>query len=268
MRRRSEATDGGGSAPATEKLVKGAFLECACGLRQSASIVLKTGKCVRCSAPMSAPEGTPETFSANVAADHAAKNGFHVPLGERAETRVAAEPEGEDWVTSDAGKSKVAGKAPGKPVPTPEQGQTPDEFGPDPFGPSAGPGEKTNLLAPEVRSGSVPGPVREVPSISPAGFSFVRVFPSFVREYPSGAPMSGEEVLVTWPEEIIKLAEFCTVRVGPFSVGVKLREGEDRGVTMRGLYGELVVMAEAERDRKIESFRRILQRELPVGRTR
>jgi hypothetical protein len=63
-----------------------------------------------------------------------------------------------------------------------------------------------------------------------------------------------ETVRYEWGEEAIQLAQYCTVRVGPFASTTNVREGESREAALERLGASVTAFADAERARKVRSF--------------
>lgn len=64
----------------------------------------------------------------------------------------------------------------------------------------------------------------------------------------------GEVVSVTWGQETIRIAEYVSCVVGPFSSDTKVRAGETRSDAVRRVNVQLTAVAEAERVRKVKSM--------------
>lgn len=66
--------------------------------------------------------------------------------------------------------------------------------------------------------------------------------------------VTADGVRYEWAEEALQLADFCTVRVGPFSATTSVRAGETPESALQRLKDKVDAFAERERARKITSF--------------
>lgn len=65
---------------------------------------------------------------------------------------------------------------------------------------------------------------------------------------------AGEEVTVTWAEEMIQVVSFCHYRHGPFSATSRIRPGETRALACARVYAELADFAESSRIDKHNAY--------------
>ncbi len=270
MRRRSEAAvpeataavPGGTSAGIT-MLVCG---ETSCGLKQSASMVLRTGKCIRCGKPMTAPAGTPATKTGDYAAEQVAKLDATRPLG----TRKTPPDDPDPWgLTPDAldpveSMDLANGEPPVSPLQaTADADQAKAFYEEDPFEavlpPAAAPPAAPQVPTPtRTRSQAKSPPAgAQAPPQAPPPDPGIRSAGPTQALMPSGGE---DEVSVTWAEEAIQLAQFCTFRVGPFSASRRVPAGMTASEVARAINDELTAFAEAERARKIASYSAELKR--------
>lgn len=73
-------------------------------------------------------------------------------------------------------------------------------------------------------------------------------------EAPAGQRGEAQSVMVTWGEEMYRVADFCNYRVGPFSAVVTPRPGETIARAAGRVMAELEEFASVERERKREAF--------------
>jgi hypothetical protein len=248
-------------SPVSGKVIR--YFTCTCGLKQSDDIVAQNkGACLRCLKPIDLGKpsevqpirtATPGILSTrpaehtdvafNELADALVKKGYIVSL-----TGVAAwTPEqrslAREWA---AGKSFVE--------PTflkdhrgrrlSEEDKTAMKSGLHASpGPEAGP-DPLNL------SGKPPpldleGHAKRLGTMTKSG-----EFPVTIVNNSGPAP----KVVYTWPEEMIRIAEYNTVRVGPYSAEAYLQPGEDPASVLARLADSVIAFAETERSRKIQSY--------------
>ena len=75
----------------------------------------------------------------------------------------------------------------------------------------------------------------------------------------AGNASSAETVTVVWGEELFSPQRFHTFTAGPFTATGRVREGETTTMAMARLLGEVTVVAEQERARKIASYMRMVE---------
>lgn len=284
MRRRSEATGQQATASTTAsapaKKADGAdgieYAICPkkeCGLKQSASMVLKAGKCVRCDTPMTAPAGTKETFTGTIAAEQAAKHGK--PLGTAPTPAAAPPPVPPPAKTAPAAKADDFGAVEeteaveeDEPISSPD-----DDFGsdedvaftsadPDPIGDAARAMLRGTDIPSKAQAVHEPDPFGgedDLPTPPPLPTpdrpdSLMGIHEREQRADEVDAADEGDEVVAIWAEEVVQVEAFCTFRVGPFESRTKVRLGEDRAMALHRIYVELCSYAEKERERKCRSF--------------
>lgn len=235
----------------------------ACGITLSASLVKRTGKCLRCGAAVEAPPGTLDTDAARFAAEHAAKTQAAVPLGQRTQGELRPS-------TAPLVPRNTAGTRADVTVVVA-----------DDFGPSVADEEVTHAVDtgamdalaeeyddddPFSEPEAAPPPVTEtrvsVPSLSlqaradldQAAFAASEKLPIHVapRSTEPGAPL--ESVTVAWGEELLSPVQYNTLKVGPFSATVQVMAGETREQALVRAYASLQAFAEKERERKIASY--------------
>ena len=256
------------------------FLTCpSCGLKQSAGSVAQAGDlCMRCDAPM-AGAVQEEALKINQAEDMGALSPGERDrlMGELPQTKGKEVPP----PSQDAPTTRKRGNP------------TPDDPGPveGRIGASPTPDLKPVLgLPPEPAKGGISGagyepccptclkpltktalgnfascgcPLLQPKHASPVtSTEVVGIKPVLAA---SGAPtlstaFEDESVSVTWGEESLKVADYCNVKVGPFSTTVAIRSGETIERAQHRANSESVVFAEAERERKVESFKRALKK--------
>jgi hypothetical protein len=68
----------------------------------------------------------------------------------------------------------------------------------------------------------------------------------------------GEEVTITWGKELYSPKQFHTYEVGPFVWATRVRNGETRAAAAARLQQELNAFAEGERERKKQSYLRMI----------
>lgn len=184
---------------------------------------------------------------------------------------------------------KCDAQMPGAPAAPPAGSFLDDEFGEAPAAPAqdhrlhvlsmapqakqAAASEDEFGAAPPPGAGDIPSkawadePVRQPParpnlgeqaSLDQAAYAASKELPIRVGAAPTGAAAPwpadaadvGEEVTVTWGEETIQLAPFCTFHVGPFSATTRIRPGESRAAAIVRAHAQLIEFAEQERRRK------------------
>jgi hypothetical protein len=109
----------------------------------------------------------------------------------------------------------------------------------------------TSAQAQEIVAGMGAAMDAVVASVLPSPLRMPVTGAAGALERADGVPTT---VTVTWGEEVIQAAPYCTYRVGPFSVTAAVRPDETREQAMQRVYGELGAFAERERQRKAASF--------------